>query len=177
MSNASLAEAALQYAFRGWRVFPVYGLTPDGTCECGRAHCPSAAKHPRIKKWPQEATTEEDKILRWWKASPSANIGIATGSESGVIVLDVDVPGALGNWTSTTLTSRTGRGLHFYFASNDIPVKTSVRKLGNGLDIRGEGGFVVAPPSRHTSGKLYEWLNPTATIEMVPAWVVTGDPI
>lgn len=177
MTNTPQIEAALEYASRGWCVLPVYGLQPDGNCECGHADCPNKAKHPRIKNWPQEATSNKQKILEWPDAFRFSNIGIATGRKSGIIVVDLDIPDEMSTWNITTLTARTGRGWHFYFTPNGALVRNSVKKLGEGLDIRGDGGFVVAPPSRHSTGKLYEWLNPSAPVESVPPWVLYGDPI
>src|SRR4051794_41771149 len=80
-------HAALAYAARGWPVVPLQ--TPDtGGCSCGRAECPSAGKHPRTRHGVVDATTDAERIRRWWAAWPAANLGLATGSP--LIIVDVD---------------------------------------------------------------------------------------
>src|SRR5207245_8411583 len=111
------------------------------------------------------------------EAWPNANIGIATGPDSGLVVLDVDCPEILNGWQSDTLTAETGKGQHFYFALNGTAVKNSVRKLGDGLDLRGDGGYVVAPPSRHASGVTYTWRDFDREPQPAPTWIVQPNPI
>jgi hypothetical protein len=130
----------------------------------------TATKLPLIKGWPEAATTDAGTISAWWSRWPDANIGIATGAKSGTIVLDVDVKtGGLESFEELkaripawpdTLTARTGSGgLHVYFQTLDgLQVRNSAGRLAPGLDIRGEGGFVVAPPSIHPNGNRYEWI-------------------
>src|SRR4051812_30946262 len=86
----ALLEAALGYVERGWPGFPVYEIAPSGKCACGDDECSSPGKHPRIKAWPREATTSPERIQEWWTRWPRANIGVVTGSRSGIVVLDVD---------------------------------------------------------------------------------------
>lgn len=115
---------ALEYARRGFRVFPLY--TPvDGGCSCGNGNCNAPGKHPRVKGWKREATTDESTIRNWWSKWPSANVGIATGKESGLVVVDLDGPLGIDNWESLcdqygfkpdTLIVTTGRGRHLYFS-------------------------------------------------------------
>lgn len=186
-----LLEAALTYAKRGLRVIPVQWLWPDGSCACQRgAECPSAAKHPVHEDWPEVATSDPDLIGRWWRAEPSpgvivrewypfANIGIVTGRKSGVFVLDVDqYAGGMqtlagyerrnGELPETRVHSTGRGGTHYFFAHPGFDVRNSAAKvLGKGLDIRGENGFVVAPPSVSSHGA-YE-LNPAHDIAPVPA--------
>ena len=162
-----LLGAALAYGATGIAVFPGHSITREGGCTCGEPNCGSPGKHPRIKQWQQDASTDAETIRRWWRRWPSANVCIATGSTSGIVVLDVDPRhggaesletlerehGPLPK-TPTVLTG--GGGLHHYFAhpGKRVPNKVSVFP---GIDIRGDGGFVVAPPSRHVSGKEYSW--------------------
>ncbi len=106
-------------------------------------------------------------VMKWWRDSPRANVGILTGQESGLVVLDVDPRhdgdkslamlqeefGAL----PKTLTVRTGgNGWHYYFKhpGEKVPNKTNIRP---GLDIRGDGGYIVAPPSTHATLQPYTW--------------------
>ena len=160
-ATKSMVEAALEYAAMGWRVFPLYGIIA-GQCACSNAHCKDAGKHPRIKGWQKKATTDEAIIRRLWKETPRAGIGILTGN--GLSVLDVDPAkeggeslAALGALPMTPKVKTGGDGEHHYFSSNGHEIKNSQGALGKGLDTRGTGGYVVAPPSPHVSGGQYEW--------------------
>jgi putative DNA primase/helicase len=162
--TVSPLEYALQYAGRGWRVFPLHSMR-DGRCTCGQDCGKNAGKHPRVKGGFKVATTDTRQIEAWWRKWPDANIGIATGAASGIVVFDID--GATGRATlqrlveehgqmPRTAIAKTERGWHLYFAMpcpcTPIPCST-----GDGLDVRGDGGYVVAPPSRHASGHVYRW--------------------
>src|SRR6266436_1597852 len=82
--------SALQYAARGFRVVSMHPVR-DGRCACAEGKtCDRPGKHPSTPHGVKEATTDRDQIKSWWTASPNANIGIATGSQSGIIVLDID---------------------------------------------------------------------------------------
>lgn len=156
-----LVDHALQYAGRGWRIFPVH-TTVSGSCSCGRDCGKDAGKHPRIKSWQKTATTDPAQIERWWAKWPDANIGVATGS--GLIVLDLDGPDEITRFTAIaerhgglppTLVCQTGRGLHLYLSG-----QLSGSHKVSGLLVRGEGGYVIAPPSWHAStSKEYQWVN------------------
>lgn len=176
-ATVEMLAAAIEYAERGWRVFPVHGLRADGQCDCGSRSCQSIAKHPCIKSWTEEATIDACKIVDWWEQFTTANVGIVTGQASHIAVLDVDDSDALGGWSSETLTARTPRGFHFYYALNGVPAKNSAGKLGPKLDVRGEGGYVVAPPSIHATRAHYHWVNPGAPLETVPHWLLVSNPI
>jgi len=152
-------EAALDYAARGWRVLPLHGIEPDGSCTCGRADCPSPGKHPRTRHGMRDATTDLETIRDWWDRWPDANVGIATGR--GLMVLDVDgeegQANISGQHVPATPCVHTGRGSHLYLRPPEgVRVRNAVG-LAPGLDVRAEGGYVVAPPSRHASGVDYEW--------------------
>jgi hypothetical protein len=82
-------DYALRCAARGWAVFPLHWVE-DGNCSCPKLQCPKAGKHPLTKHGVTEATTDKAQIRAWWQQHPEANIGIATGAQSGLIVLDVD---------------------------------------------------------------------------------------
>src|SRR5262245_25780630 len=84
----ALLDAALAYAARGWLVFPCHTPMSDG-CSC-RRNCGRIGKHPRTRNGLKDATTDETTIRRWWTMWPQANIGIATGAVSGLVVLDED---------------------------------------------------------------------------------------
>jgi len=161
-----LIDAAKEYALLGWRVFPILAITQLGGCECGDPDCTKPGKHPAIKGWPTEATTDHKKIDAWWKAHPTRGIGIATGEDSNLTVLDVDgeegvealgvLAKGVGMPPTPCVTTRPGR-YHYYFQYN-AAIKSNSQKIGTKLDTRSDGGYVVAPPSRHASGGTYTWL-------------------
>lgn len=130
-------ETALSYASRGWPVFPVHSVDPAGRCSCGRADCQDPGKHPRTDHGFKDASTDEAPIGVWWSIWPDANVGIATGALSGLVVIDVDEPeipevlrGLLGTEAERIPTVRTGgEGLHLYFRHPGEPVASRVRVL------------------------------------------------
>ncbi len=162
-----LSDAALTYASQGWPVFPLAGKIPyEGTI----GH--------------KEATTDETLLTQAWIDHPKANIGLATGRVSGVIVLDMDLPEgyyalkALQEHYGTlpdTRRSRTANGgLHYFFSypddGNTYP--NVVGLTGHiGIDIRGHGGYVVLPPSRLYGRKYYTWANLQTPLAPVPDWL------
>jgi Bifunctional DNA primase/polymerase, N-terminal/Primase C terminal 2 (PriCT-2) len=162
-------RAALHYAERGWPVFPLWPRHAD-KCACGDPGCKHPGKHPIGPLVPQgfkNATTDEKTIRRWWREYPDAGIGMPTGAESGIDVLDIDrkngkdgtLPlgnlwGDLGALPETASTSTPSGGAHLYFLHAQ-GVRCSTDRLGLGLDVRGDGGFVVLPPSHG----LYKWID------------------
>lgn len=187
-----LCEWAVKYAKFGWRVIPVRWLEPDGSCACPRgADCPSPAKHPVHDDWPEVSTCDPLEVANWWRPEPEgiarewfprANIGVVTGRKSGIFVLDVDTYAGgsqtLGAYERRngdlpeTRVHSTGRGgTHYIWRHPDFDVRNSAKKvLGRGLDIRGENGFIVVPPSVSAGGP-YE-LNPAHDIAPAeaPEW-------
>jgi putative DNA primase/helicase len=113
----------------------------------------------------QEERATRKQIESWWRDYPNANIGIVTGAISDIVVIDCDSKTAAKAFEKTypeaksTLQVVTGRGKHFYFRWADGIRNNVASRLGEGIDVRGEGGFVVAPPSIHETGKKYQWLN------------------
>ena len=173
----SMLEDALAYAARGWRVIPIH-TTITGRCSCGKACGKNAGKHPHIKKDRERGWGSIDlaTITRWWSRWPDANIGIATGS--GVVVLDIDneagtaelqrLTAEHGPLTPTAVV-RTGRrdatGFHIYLAGH-----LDGSHLPEAILFRGEGSFVVGPPSLHQSGQRYEWIN-DLPLAPLPDWL------
>ncbi len=168
-------EAALAYARRGWRVLPLWTVQArrgpaKARCACGNSECNSPGKHPIGLLVPQglkQATTDEEVIRRWWKAYPDANVGIVTGRCSGIWVIDVDTvhEGDLsleallqehGELPRTPHSLTGGGGDHYLFL---YPPDQEIGncKLTQGIDVKGENGYIVAPPSRHASGFEYAW--------------------
>jgi Bifunctional DNA primase/polymerase, N-terminal len=167
-------EWALAYADRlGWLVHPCRAVRPGGD-KVDR-------KKPAIKKWHERATTNPAQIRHWWRAYPDSSIAIATGSRSGIWVLDVDGaegleslrrrPDLLAIETATQRTGSGGMQLFFQWPAGRT-IRNSCRKLGPGLDVRGEGGYVVAPPSVHPNDQLYEWIRDPEAIAPAPGWLV-----
>jgi hypothetical protein len=140
-------------------------------------------KEPATQNGVLDATTDLARIEAWWEAMPEANIGIATGRASNLLVLDVDRHGgrdgdaalaaleARHGALPPTVTVATGCGRHLYFRIGAYAVQNSTGKLGEGLDIRADGGYVLAPPSRHPSGQSYAWIG-AQEVAAAPPWLV-----
>jgi len=161
--QAALLDAALSYIKRGLPTFPIWGPASRVACSCPKAsECPDIGKHPLGKLVPHglsEATTDELAVRRWWKAFPRANVGIAL--PSGYAVLDIDgmegleAIAAEGWKIPDTATAQTARGFHYWFkTTTDIRPGSDFMEH---VDMRGPGGYVVAPPSMHRTTTLYEW--------------------
>jgi Bifunctional DNA primase/polymerase, N-terminal len=173
----SLEQHALRWVDRGFRVFPCeprdktpcFALVPKDRGPDGKLVEGTAG----FKK----ATREPEKISSWWRRIPNANIGLATGH--GVFALDLDGPDAE-IWFANacgrngecprTLTSRTSRGWHLFFkTAAEVPCSTS--RLAPKVDIKGIGGYVIAPPSVHPDGPVYA-LRRDLPIAEAPRWLV-----
>ena len=155
MEYPSMYHAAIDYIKRGLAVFP---LEEKG-------------KRPKTRNGFKDATTDAAQVKAWWQQWPNANIGIATGKRSGgIFVIDLDIDEDKGidgyhtleDWQREngkfpeTWTAITGRGgYHLYFHSNS-EIKNRAGII-DGVDVRGDGGYVVAPPSVHSNGNRYEW--------------------
>jgi hypothetical protein len=163
-----LKRSALRAASRGYSIVPLHWAT-HGLCSCGKPDCSSVGKHPFTSHGFKDATTNESTISRWWSEYPDANIGVATGSVSNLIVLDVDRRHG-GIESLKKFENENGRlpdgpavrtgdgGFHLYFRCPAGTVRSRSGVLP-GIDMRGDGGLVVYPPSIHKSGKRYRWLH------------------
>jgi Bifunctional DNA primase/polymerase, N-terminal/AAA domain/Primase C terminal 1 (PriCT-1) len=146
---SDLGNDALEIRVKGFPIFPVEP----------RGKTPLVPWKPYQEKLPSEA-----QVRNWWHQWPDANIGMATGHLSQLLVIDVDSPEAFNILVKVypdiirTSWAQTGRGWHFYFKWEEgIPNSAGV--LAPGIDVRSEGGFVVLPPSVHANGEMYQWLN------------------
>jgi hypothetical protein len=159
-------DFALAYAGKGWEVFP----------------CKPKDKLPLVK-WADMATIETNMLMGWWDTNPTANIAIATGKRSGIIVLDVDTDHGgeeslkelirqHGELPITPEARTGGGGRHIFFLHPGVEIRNSAGRLGPGLDVRGDGGYVVAAPSVHPNGQVYQWsVKPSETqLADLPQW-------
>ena len=163
MSNL---DAALELVADGWAVFPIHSIRASGECSCGKSDCSNQGKHPRTIHGHQDATRDLEQVRQWWTQWPNANIGGATGKTSARWVLDIDprhhgdvsfeeqFPGLEAD--VSVETGGGGRHLFFKMPDDGEPVP-STSNLAPGIDSRGDGGYVVLPPSNHVSGRSYEW--------------------
>lgn len=174
---------ALLYAGRfGWHVFPVHGIQADGSCTCGNAACDRQGKHPVTQHGLKQASADEGAIRALWGTRTGLNVAVRTGAESGIWVLDIDTGGedslraleARHGSLPLTLQHFTGNGRHLVFRHpcGGVRIKNSVRKMGAGLDVRGDGGYIVAAPSRHVSGRAYRWADLDIPIAEAPQWLL-----
>ena len=181
----NLVESAIEYAGKGWLALPVHSASAEG-CTCGNRDCKNIGKHPRTEHGRKDASLDPSVIRGWWTKWPNANIGIATGPGSGIFVLDVD--GEEGQMslkaleglppTLRVLSGRIGpdkerNSFHLYFHHpTGVDLNNRPGFLGAGLDVRGLGVYVVAPPSLHSSGLRYEWANEDTPIADAPPWLI-----
>jgi hypothetical protein len=175
-SNNPILEYALVWASHGWDVFPV----PPGT---KKSH--SSAKFAvEGKRW--GATKNADIIRDYWGKWPDANLGIPTGAENGFFVVEFDTPeghGADGAASLAALAAEHGPlpptreaespsgSVHYYFQHPGFFVKNSASEVGPGIDVRGDGGMVLAPPSVKPGVGCYKWRNDLALAE-APGWLL-----
>lgn len=162
--SSDLADIAQIYARRGWAVFP---LVPG-------------SKAPLTRRGFQDSSTDKARVTQWWEREPKANIGIATGEPSGIVVLDVDDYDSLEDLEAThgdldTLWAVTGSGgMHLVFRRPKEGLRNSASRVAPGIDVRGDGGYIVASPSVHPSGQKYRWgLNGPIEPAHMPEWLLT----
>ncbi len=169
----SLLESALNYAKNGIPVFPVHGINDKGTCTCKNPNCAHPGKHPILTGGFKTATFDQQQITTWWHQHPQANIGVPTGEASGWYVVDVDQKNqGIENYRrfveqhksevpEATLKAHTGGGgFHLIYAQpangQVVGSGTNIGRL-EGVDFRGDGGYIVVPPSLHFNQRYYEW--------------------
>lgn len=186
---------ALAYARRGWRVLPLWWISYPPICACHRGQlCEAPGKHPIISTGVRAASADVAQIYDWWGRWPLANIGVATGAASGVVVVDVDVgEGKSGRASMAaairangrlplTIAARTGSGgVHLFFrppGGGNVPNRVGFLP---GVDMRGDGGYVVVAPSAHACGESYSWpanTHPAKTpAAALPLWLISPAPV
>lgn len=159
MSESVMVQAALAYAAAGIPVLPLHTPTGPGVCSCRRT-CDSVGKHPRLMRGLHDASTDAEQVRTWWRMWPTANVGLVTGvvmdacdidSEEGLAaLLDLLGDGAI---TGPTVATGSG-GWHAWVQPTGRGNRAGMLP---GVDWRGQGGYVVAPPSLHASGRRYTW--------------------
>ena len=177
--TSQMVDAALALAERGWRVFPAYSVV-DGRCTCGNSSCTSPGKHPAFPRWQEKATDNARDIQATdWNCR---NLAVATGRQSNLLVVDLDgTPGlaswsdltARHHWKDSTLTATTGGGgrhLYYQHPTPQQPIGNRVR-LFPGIDVRADGGLVIAPPSTHVAGQ-YRWQERDRNTMPAPEWLL-----
>ncbi len=174
----SSVDAALSYAAFGWPVFPVYPVVKR-KCLCGRPDCKHPGKHPWTQHGFKDGTIKPARIRQLWESKENANVGICTGSETGILVVDIDarhgghaslakLVKAHGPIPKTVEAITGGGGRHYVFKhpGGKINTRANIRR---GIDIRADGGSFVAPPSMHASGKRYRWKRGCSPWDVEPA--------
>lgn len=188
---------ALAYIERGFAVVPLYWMNPDGTCGCGQAHdgsgnlsANSRGKHPHGLFAPHgslSASKDPDVVRRWFTTETRLNIGIATGEISGLVAVDIDprdggdetwehfVDRNGGSIPDTVIADTGGGGQHVLFRYMPDQV---IRSPGKGVQIKGNGGYIVVEPSLHHCGRHYSWRAEADPLDgaepaEAPEWLVT----
>lgn len=170
MTAPDLASAAFRLALRGLAVFPLA----------------EGSKVPlKSSNGFHSASIDADVARSRWTKHPRANIGVATGARSGVWILDVDrqhggdkalaeLSAAHGHLPLTVRVNTPGGGFHLWWRwpAAGPEIRNSAGRIGPGLDVRGEGGYVVVPPSRLSNGRRYSWTRGPVEILDAPDWLL-----
>lgn len=185
-------EAALAYANRGWSVLPAHSIDDRGYCSCGAPGDYTSVPKHAMGKQPYDgefghrsASKDPLQINTWWKIWPKANVSIATGARSGLIVLDIDkksggleslakLEKTYGKLPHTPTVHSGGGGLHFYFKHPGYEVRGR-RGMLPGVDVQADGGRIVAPPSNHKLKTIYRWdenAGENTEIAKIPGWLL-----
>ena len=161
-----MLSTAITLARKGLAVFP----------------CKPRDKRPATSHGVLDATSDLATIRRWWQQEPDFNIAIATGEPSGVFVVDIDGLDAEAELRRLeaeqeplpqTVEAITARGRHIYFKMPDATVRNSAGRIAPGIDVRATGGYVLAPPSIHPTGRPYCWsVDTAATFAAAPEWLL-----
>jgi hypothetical protein len=161
-ANKEMLTSALAFARAGFQVFP----------------CAYATKVPvKDTNGLNESSADEAVIRHWFGGPYRRNLAVRTGAVSGCWVLDVDDAEALEALEAShcclpeTRISKSARGNHFWWRLGSTPVPNSTSKIAPDIDVRGEGGYALAPPAVHPTGAIYAWANRAPLVE-APAWLV-----
>lgn len=157
MTKEEFIEYATKYLKLGFSIIPV-----------------RSDKKPLLK-WEdyQKSKPTQEEVTAWANKYKDLNIGIVTGAISGIVVVDVEAGGSTTNLPNTVISQTGGGGYHFFYKHPQIPVKNAVR-IREKTDVRGDGGYVIAPSSLHKSGNTYKWLRSPEEYNFaeLPSWVL-----
>lgn len=169
-NDDSIVSESLLLAELGLRLFPCHSIVPvRNVCDCyGKKRGCAPGKHPRTRSGVKDATTNEAAIRKWWKQWPDANVAIAAGN--GLVVIDVDpdrggleslakLEAEYGPLPKDWSVATGGGGQHIYLTTAEDMQFKNLTDWRPGIDIRSEGGYVIAPPSNHVSGNQYTWIS------------------
>jgi putative DNA primase/helicase len=182
-SFAKRVDAALYFANKRIRVIPLHTVK-NGICTCRKAEkCGTPGKHPMLKNWQKEATTDPEEIRNMWLANPFANIGLAMGK--GLVGIDIDVKNDKNGWKEwqrilrqhnsdqiiSLIQATPSGGLHIILMVKDSSIITGAADaLGTGIDIRSDGNLLVGGGSQNDKGFYRSFDLPIAT---APYWLET----
>lgn len=182
-------DEALTLAKAGARLMPLRRMIFDGEtdrfiCNCRKGKdCTATGKHPMLVGWADEASSDPEQIrIWWWWSRPGKEIGI--GQVMGGHFFGLDIDGPVGEASLARLvakygplpetlessTGRTDKGRHLRFRK-PLDRKVTSRAYDKGLDVKGEGGYLVAPPTLHKSGARYQWTK-LVPIALAPNWLL-----
>lgn len=176
---------AIAYAAQRWLVMPLRSIR-KGSCTCGKADCSSPGKHPCTARGLKDASIDLERIREWWRKWPEANIAVVTGAVSGIVAFDIDprhggkktldqLEAEHGTLPATVTAVTGGGGFHFIYRHPGEPIKNRTN-LFPGIDVRGDGGYIVVAPSNHLSGGNYCWDEGRAPGEIplaaIPTWLL-----
>lgn len=173
---------ALRYAALGLAVFPLHGIA-NGRCTCGDIDCRSPGKHPLTTHGVKDASTDPDVLRAWAERWPASNLGMAM--RDGLVCVDVDprnggdvsletLQADHGPLPETVMALTGGGGLHYLYRNTDG--RRLPGQLRKGIDLKGDGGYIVVEPSIHASGTAYAWEASSDPLEgaafaPLPAWI------
>ncbi|MGH8930031.1 MAG: bifunctional DNA primase/polymerase [Egibacteraceae bacterium] len=191
MNRIPLAEAAARYAAASWAIFPLHEIR-DGACSCSAGPtCAHPGRHPRTRNGHHDATTDRDTVTRWWHRWSTANLATPNGSPSGLAVIDLDGPEGAATWTAlenkhghlATAAAQTPHGRHLWYRIPErLLVPRRIRGLGPGIDLLGNGGYTLLPPShvpclkpdhraeQRSCHQHYTWTDQRNLAEL-PSWI------
>jgi hypothetical protein len=166
------------YGARGWKIVRLYGVVSPAVCTCWRGKdCPNPGKHPVGERWDLSATSDEDTILSWFEGQAPVNCGLLLGPRSGIVDVELDGDDAKAAWADLNLgeiwtpTYIGSRGPHRLFRWDEGLPPVAVKKI-MGIEVRiGNGGAAaqsVLPPSRHSSGVYYNWVEGLSPDDVEP---------
>ena len=188
-SKVNLPDELKKYLSNGWPLIPLWGTKESGECLCGKAGCDTPGKHPRINHWPENASKDKETVIGWLEKYPGCNWGVLCGSKSGIVVIDVDCHGAVNGmpkWkrlikkhrdtpikTLAVHTPHLGLHLYFKYPAGDVKLPPN---LDEGIDVRSDKGYVLAPPSRirtpYTFATTGDAPGLNTPIQEMPTWLL-----